>query len=254
MRAVFCKTYTMSNPIYWMLVDSNQVPPEIQGVLSPSELDRFSAFRFPKRRDEWLLGRWAAKTLAHSLPAYQDFPLDQIEIGNTPEGAPYILVQGKTTPADCLTISHCEHLALSAMASGAGVRVGADLEKIEPRTETFILDYFTPAECQLVEASSSETRAVVVTLIWSTKEAMLKALGVGLRWDTRMVEVCGMDGILRAGGNPDEWQKILVREKLAHDRVWEAWWQRRDQFVLALTGFAAPQANIQSMHLVEKKL
>ncbi len=182
-----------------MLVDSDLTPPQVQGVLSPSELTKFSAFRFPKRQKEWLQGRWAAKALAHSLPAYRVTPLDQIEILNTPEGAPFLQVQGQAARADCLTISHSGHLALCALASGPGFRVGADLEKIEPRTETFILDYFTPAECQLVEAVSAESRAVLVTLIWSAKEAMLKALGVGLHWDTRMVEVRAVGDILQTG-------------------------------------------------------
>ena len=49
---------------------------------------------------------------------------------------------------------------------------------------------------------------MVVTLIWSAKESMLKALGVGLRRDTRTVEVQGLDGILPGGEAHGEWQKI----------------------------------------------
>jgi 4'-phosphopantetheinyl transferase len=243
----------MPKPIYWMLVESDQVPPDTHAFLSPLELKRFSAFRFPKRRDEWLLGRWAAKILAHSLPACRELPLDRIEIGNTPQGTPFIQVQGQPALADCLSISHREHLALCALTSDPGLRMGADLEKIEPRTETFILDYFTPAECRLVEACPIETRAVLVTLIWSIKEAMLKALGVGLRWDTRMVEVRGLGDILRADRDDGKWQKILVGETKASPWIWVGWWQRRAQFVLTLAGFAAPPANIQSFHLLEKK-
>ena len=139
-------TLFMSNPIYWMLVDTDQTVPEAQGALSGSELGKYSAFRFSKRRDEWLLGRWTAKSLAHSLPGYQQYPLDQIEILNTSEGAPYIQLADGTRPEGCLTISHSGHLAMCALTTVDGLRMGADLEKIEARTETFILDYFTPAE------------------------------------------------------------------------------------------------------------
>ena len=70
--AVICGRFSentfMSNPIYWMLIDTDQTVPEAQGVLSGSEFGKYSAFRFSKRRDEWLLGRWTAKCLAHSLP------------------------------------------------------------------------------------------------------------------------------------------------------------------------------------------
>ena len=244
----------MPDTIYWMLVDSDQTPPKTDGVLSPSELKKFSAFRFPKRQKEWLLGRWAAKALAHSLPACRDIPLDRIEIRSTPQGAPFIHLQGRAALADCLTVSHSGRLALCALASAPGLRVGADLEKIEPRTETFILDYFTSAECQLVEAYPAETRAVVVTLIWSAKEAMLKALGVGLRWDTRTVEVRRLGGLLDAHADRVGWQELQVGEAASAERVWRAWWQPRENYVLTLAAFAPAPAGIQSVHLVEQSL
>jgi 4'-phosphopantetheinyl transferase len=244
----------MPNPVYWMLVDSHKTPLEAPEVLSPSELLKFSAFRFPKRRNEWLLGRWTAKALVHSIPAYHHYSLHQIEIRNTPEGAPYIQLPGRATLAECLTISHSEHFAMCALATGLELQVGADLEKIEPRTETFILDYFTPAEKQLVDMYPAETRAVVVTLIWSTKESMMKALGVGLRWDTRMVEVHGMDGILHASGGHSIWQKIQVGEQKASKRAWAAWWQRQDPFILTLAGFASTQIEIRSAQLIERQV
>jgi 4'-phosphopantetheinyl transferase len=242
----------MPPTIYWMLVDATQTLPEAPGVLSTSELERFLAFRFPKRQNEWLLGRWTAKSLAHSLPAYQQYPLGRIEIQNTPEGAPFIQVQDGAAQTDCLSISHCGHLALCALAPGRDLRVGADLEKIEPRTETFILDYFTPGERQIVADCPAQNRAVVVTLIWSAKEAVLKALGVGLRWDTRAVEVCAIDGILPTNTEMGGWQKYLVRAVQADNPVWAAWWQRRDEFILTLAGFSATQAETQSIHLIEK--
>jgi len=247
-------TLFMSNPIYWMLVDTDQTVPEAQGALSGSELGKYSAFRFSKRRDEWLLGRWTAKSLAHSLPGYQQYPLDQIEILNTSEGAPYIQLADGTRPEGCLTISHSGHLAMCALTTVEGLRMGADLEKIEARTETFILDYFTPAECSLVESTPAENRAEVVTMIWSAKESMLKALGVGLRWDTRSVEVRSMQGIPYAGNSDLAWNKIEIGEQNPGGRAWSGWWQRRGQFILTLAGFAGSQREIQAAQLIRKRV
>jgi len=244
----------MSNPVYWTLVDSRQAALEAEGFLSPAELQKYSTFRFPKRRDEWLLGRWTAKTLVHSILGYQHYSLDQIEIRNAPEGAPYIQLPDRAAPAECLTISHSGNLALCALATGLDLQVGADLEKVEGRTETFILDYFTPSERQLVNNYPADRRAMVVTLIWSAKESMLKALGVGLRRDTRMVEVHDLDGILYTGNDRGRWQKIQIGEKPASDRIWAACWQSRDTFVFTLAGFAATQVGIQSARLVEKQV
>jgi len=244
----------MPIPIYWMLIDSLKTALEASDFLSPSELQKFSAFRFPKRRNEWLLGRWTAKALVHSIPAYQHYSLDQIEIRNALEGAPFVQLPGRAAPAECLTISHTEKFAVCALATGLDVHVGTDLEKIEARTETFSLDYFTPAERRLVEEYPAETRALVVTLIWSAKESMLKALGVGLRRDTRSVEVHGLEGRLPGGDGHGKWQKIQVGEQPDSRRNWAAWWQRRGSFVLTLAGCAATQAEIQSAQLLEMQV
>jgi 4'-phosphopantetheinyl transferase len=237
-----------------MLARSDQAAQEAAQVLSPAELQRYSAFRFPKRRDEWFLGRWTAKALAHSLPAYQQYPLDQIEICNVPEGAPFLQLPERDVPAECLSISHSGNLAVCALAFSLELLVGADLEKVEARTETFILDYFTQAERLLVEKCPPESRAMLVTLIWSAKESMLKALGVGLRQDTRMVEVQGLDGVLPGREEQARWQKLQVAEQLASGNTWAAWWQRRDPYVLTMAACAATQATIRSTRLVEQRV
>jgi 4'-phosphopantetheinyl transferase len=244
----------MPNPIYWMLVDSHLATLEAPEVLSPFELQKYCSFRFPKRRDEWLLGRRTAKALAHSLPTYQHYSLAQIEIRNAPEGSPYLQLPERAAPAECLTISHSGNLALCALSIGLKLHIGADLEKIEARTETFILDYFTPTERQLVDRVSAETRAEVVTLIWSVKESMLKALGTGLRRDTRSVEVLGLEGGLPSGDGHSKWQMIQVQEQPTSKLAWAAWWQRRNAFILTLAGFAATQEEIQSTQLVEQQV
>ncbi len=253
----FPPTFIMSNPIYWMLSDSLQIAPallEALDFLSPSEFQKYSAFRFPKRRNEWLLGRWTAKALVHSIPDYQHYSLDQIEICNAAEGAPYLQLPGRITKAECLTISHSGECSFCALSTGLTRQVGADLEKVEARTETFVMDYFTPVERQLVENTPAETRAVVVTLIWSVKESMLKALGVGLRRDTRSVEVHGLDGHLSASDEPAEWQLQQVGEQPVSRRAWAAWWQRRGSFVLTLAGWADTPAEIQSARLLEMQV
>ena len=239
---------------YWTLVDSHQITLETRGVLSPSELQKFSTFRFPKRRDEWLLGRWTAKTLVNSLPAYQRYSLDQIEISSTFQGAPCIRLPDGTIPADCLTISHSNTFAFCALAAGSVVRIGADLEKIEVRTETFILDYFTPGERQIVATFPHEIRATAATLIWSLKESMLKALGVGLRWDTRAVEVKSLPDSLASGDTTGKWQKVTIGEAKPGQRAFAGWWQHRDPFILTLAGLAESQADLRSLQLVEKQV
>jgi 4'-phosphopantetheinyl transferase len=242
----------MSDIIYWTLVNSHQAPLENQGYLSPSELQKLSTFRFPKRRSEWLLGRWAAKSLVQSMPTYQHYSLDEIEIQNAPEGAPYICPPGGSTSPDCLTISHSDRFALCAMSLGPTVRIGVDLEIAEPRSDAFVADYFTQDEQQLIASCPAERRETAITLIWSIKESMLKALGIGLRWDTRKVEVREIDGLRSVDAAHGRWQKVHVCDKEQENRAWVAWWQRRSHFIITLAGFTTSHTNIQSALLVEK--
>ena len=51
------------------------------------------------------------------------------------------------------------------------------------------MDYLTHEEQLRVTEASSEDRARLVALLWSGKESTLKAMGVGLRVDTRCISV-----------------------------------------------------------------
>ena len=120
--------------------------------------------------------------------------------------------------------------------TGLELQIGTDLEKIEARTETFVLDYFTCGERRLVDQFPAESRAAIVTLDLEREEnSMLKALGVGLRQDTRSVEVLGLDAPARRRGH-GEWQRIQIGEQPASQRAWAAWWQRRNAYILTLAG------------------
>ncbi|MEW6094399.1 MAG: 4'-phosphopantetheinyl transferase superfamily protein [Chloroflexota bacterium] len=237
------KTY----PIYWLLIERTPASlSEAGAFLSPGEQQKLSRMRFPKRRDEWLLGRWTAKTLICSLPGHQAFSPTEIEIVNTPEGAPQVCFpDGRISPF-CLSISHSGLLAFCALTRVPGLKIGVDLEKIEPRSKGFVEDYFTTAEKQLVDSFPLGEQQAVVTLIWSLKEAMLKALGVGLHRDTRQVEVLAIwDEI------PGVWQAAAIGEPGIRNRPWSAWWQRRGDFVMTIAGFTE-HAGPSSVSLVEQ--
>ena len=94
--------------------------------------------------------------------------------------------------------------------------------------------------------------ARVVTLIWSAKEAMLKALGVGLHQDTRTVEVQRVADIVDV--NVTDWKKVQLGETQTGGHAWAGWWQPRDQFILTLAGFTDSFKGKRSIVLVEKDL
>jgi 4'-phosphopantetheinyl transferase len=228
--------------------------------LSPAEQAVLAGLRFPKRRREWLLGRWTAKRLLRRAhPEYADLPLSAITVGNDPDGAPYLAVAGEGRLSLSLSISHRDDRAFCALlAPPAGQvdspysGVGADLELVEPRDPVFVEDYFTAGEAVRVWRCPEERRDTLVTVIWSAKEAVLKVLRLGLTVDTRSVELRhvarieeasaseavaggGAQGAIRA-----RWHEIEVGCTLTDVPPLCAWWRPDGRYVLTLAARYVP--------------
>lgn len=211
--------------IAWMRTESAGAPPE--DFLSEAELEKLAHMRFPRRREEWLLGRWTVKRLlAAAVPALAGMLPCEWTIANEADGQPYVLIGGQRL-AGCLSISHRGGQAVCAWTSTQGVGLGIDLERIEPRSPAFVRDYFTVAEQALIAGAARERDAV---LVWSAKEAMLKALGSGLRLDTRAVEV------LRIANYEEDnnWRSLTVRCLARPELDWWAGWPPADEFLVTL--------------------
>ena len=156
-----------------------------------------------KRRSDWLIGRWTAKHLIQSYIERQTGVqplLHSLTVMNDPDGAPRVIADCRLQIADydldlqsaiCnlqLSISHCDGHAFCALSDTDGMQIGVDIERIEPRAAEFAEDYFTAHELDQLRAAPPESRDTLVTLIWSAKEAALKALRLGLTVDTRKIE------------------------------------------------------------------
>jgi 4'-phosphopantetheinyl transferase len=223
--------------VYWLEQSDADVPAD-NSWLSADEAARLNAMRFPKRRDDWRLGRWTAKNALAlyflSLKVRADPQvLASLEIRQAPSGAPEVFFQNKPAAAT-VSLSHRSGIAACAVACSSAA-LGCDLEIIEPRSEAFISDYFTPAEQSFVAEASGVDRIRLLTLLWSAKESALKALHVGLRIDTRDVIVSPGD----AAFDFDGWGPIVVRH--SDHRIFCGWWQHTDGMVRTLV--AAPPPN-----------
>lgn len=204
--------------IHWLEQREVDLPPE-DDWLSPEELARLARLRFPKRRADWLLGRWTAKCV---VAAYKWTPQDPqalsfIEIRPAESGAPDVFIRDIRADAS-ISISHRQGIAMCAVGPATSA-VGCDLEVIEPHAEAFVRDYFTQEEQVAINnIAEEEDRRRAVALIWSAKESALKAMRVGLRLDTRDVSVILQDlSIGRAG-----WNSLRVRGP--DSQIFRGWW------------------------------
>lgn len=219
------------------------------GLLSEAEQTRLVSFKTDKRRKDWLLGRWTAK---HLLQAYVEqqtstrLPLDAFTVANAPNGAPFA---GITTdiwldnPPN-LSISHSNGWAFCALSADNQVQIGADIELIEPRSWRFVEDYFTIEEIELVQAAPAKKHDTLVTAIWSAKEAVLKALQLGLTVNTRQVTCLpAQDSMPDSPGS--NWLEVdiqcnpnLLRQDNGQTPQITGWWRIMDDYVLTLAAFS----------------
>jgi phosphopantetheinyl transferase len=199
--------------------------PHPRAGLTAGERARLEGLRVPQRRADWLLGRTAAKSVvARALrdSISGEWPPEALEIASAPSGMPYARLAPEAEPIGgfrpgerlpvSVTISHTAGHALCAAtwtapsggprerwelggggsnsASGAAPAqaLGADLGVVEPRSRELLETFFTESEQRWVRSAPWWERDLRSNLVWCAKEAVLKALGVGLTVDTRALE------------------------------------------------------------------
>lgn len=204
------------------------------GLLAPEERERYETFRVPKRRRDWLLGRWTAKQLArlHLAKRGSARRADEIVVRADLNGSPYLALAGERLPLS-LSISHAGAHSFCALTDRVGAAVGADIEMIEPRPRSLAEQFFAAEELAALLARPQDERDLLITLVWSAKEAFLKCIKEGLRVDTRAVTVALPEEL----AGPDVWQSLVVtpRDDLpGAGYCYRSWWRREGDKVLTL--------------------
>jgi len=219
--------------VYWLEQTRSSVPPGNEW-LSESEAATVDGMRIPKRRADWLLGRWTAKL---AISAYQCLPgpkrLAAIELRPAPSGAPVAFVTGRSAGLS-LSLSHSHGVAFCTLMAG-GAALGCDVEKVMPHSRAFVEDYFTIEEQNALAKVPSAHRERMLTLLWSAKESALKALQCGLRMDTRSVSVVAVSLEKKEGGT---WNSLRVRH--TGGTVFQGWWRTTGDLVWTVLANPSP--------------
>jgi 4'-phosphopantetheinyl transferase len=160
--------------------------PESDDWLSDTEAAHLATLRVPKRRADWRLGRWTAKQAVRTY-LNRPAPLHAIGVVASACGAPEVWIRGQPAPV-AISLSHSGDHGFCVVAP-AGTEVGCDVETVAPRSAVFAVDYFTAGEQIRIAEARVADRDLCMTLLWSAKESVLKALRCGLRADTRDVGV-----------------------------------------------------------------
>ena len=118
----------------------------------------------PHKRLQHLAGRYLLRFL------FPDFPNEEIEIADTRK--PFLPDEQYH-----FSISHCGNYAAALVSSTS--RVGIDIENVTARVEKIKHKFLHPDELIFVNKNRTEQQIELLTLLWSTKEAMFKWWGRG---------------------------------------------------------------------------
>jgi 4'-phosphopantetheinyl transferase len=170
-------------------------------LLTRAESAQYRGYLSPRHRRDWLLGRWTAKRLIQAhIMANDGFrpALNSFTIEHEPSGAPYSTSHHPALQQKCddgrmplaLSISHSNGYAFCALCDDkrGDVRLGADIELVEPRADDFTQNFLTADEQASLNAAPSALHDLLVTATWSAKEAVLKTTHLGLRADPRTIQ------------------------------------------------------------------
>jgi phosphopantetheinyl transferase len=158
--------------------------------LSEIEYATYIGFSHARRRRHWLAGRYAAKqVIARRDPSIELAAIEIATIDDCYEQGRPIYRVAHVAGRYGLSISHAGDVAAAALAKSEHVRIGIDVEPIDARIEEAEPIALGDDERATLATVGGPERWRAVTRIWTLKEALMKALGCGLRLEPTAITV-----------------------------------------------------------------
>ena len=157
----------------WSLQTGPFVGDDAQALLSDDERERQRSFVSPELRRRFGAARAGLRT---RLGRHLDLDPRHLAFATNEFGKPRLAGDGQVH----FNLSHCEERAVLAISDAA--EVGIDLERERPIEHVDLAKrYFHPNEVAAITASRDEAeQRRAFFLVWTLKEAVVKALGTGL--------------------------------------------------------------------------
>ena len=175
------------NEELWLKILSNVI------LSSPERKEFLGMSGSASRRTEWLYGRIAAKeAVRRYLKDYYQarWSYADVQIWPNEMGKPIAIGDWSkylTTKFD-IAIAHTAQFVIAVAAANA--RVGVDVESVSrDLSEEFTRGVFTPEELAVATGSPNPPQTII--RFWCAKEAVSKALGTGIRYSPKELNVTG---------------------------------------------------------------
>lgn len=154
-------------------------------LLSPEENSRADRFHFDRDRETWLITRGILRTL---LGRYLDLPASSLKFTTNATGKPAL--HSSFLSRDLrFNVSHSGQCSLLAFASGIDIGVDIECHQAHRNIEQLTSSVFSTAESAVFHRLPLHLRPAAFFAAWTRKEAVLKALGVGLSLPPELIEV-----------------------------------------------------------------
>ena len=172
-------------------------------ALDQSEREVFDTLKTEKRQHEWFVGRLLTKGMLQEHFAKRGTQLSLPQITLVPDalGRPRVAVDATIRNDVAVSISHSAGWVV-VVVDGALESVGIDIEEVSERHPSWSRQFFTESEREEA-ARWKGGEAEYLTSAWAVKEAYMKAIGTGARFDFRELEVLRRE---------DTWQLALRGE------------------------------------------
>ncbi|MFS0915991.1 4'-phosphopantetheinyl transferase family protein [Brevibacillus sp. 179-C 1.1 NHS] len=167
--------------VYWVALPDENPLEQIRhrsDLLDPEEMTTFQRYRVPFKKVEFLTGRVLIKEL---LGRVLRIPAERVRLRKNDYGKLFVhhaLLPPEYQRAISFNLSHTDGMVVCVLALEE--EAGIDVEKIAGDHLNVMPQVFTPAEIDYVEAMDRPDRKQEAFYrIWTRKEAVMKAEGMG---------------------------------------------------------------------------
>lgn len=181
----------LADEIHLWRIDLSRETAQLQplfSTLSTDEQERAARFYFPKDREQFVAARGSLRRI---LSCYLNIAPADLYFCYGPQGKPALVPEQGGRRLQ-FNLSHSQGLALIAIARDRPL--GVDLEAVDPNYgwQDIARQFFTPKEQELLHQLPAPAQGPAFFQLWTRKEALLKAIGMGLSVPLNQVEV-GLD-------------------------------------------------------------
>lgn len=158
-------------------------------LLHPKEKSQLQHLKYERRKNNYLLGRLAAKKALSVL--VKDQSLDTISVDTGVFQFP--VINGCQQQNIQVSISHSDTIGI-ALAFPAEHPLGIDIEAVDPDKGEAMKSQIEPNELALTK-STGLNELSAATLIWTAKEALSKVLKTGMTVDFKFFELASVEKV-----------------------------------------------------------